>query len=270
VLRDDLPPEAEAQMVARFEEFRQAAETKAISGSTPSVLEYATRRWIFGNKALAFASAIMIVFGAAMHLGGRRSVLADSISLTKTSISVAQQLLRAGAMECEARISGGRASPAAWRIRWVSPDKTRIDILAAAGTQRTYWLQGEITAMSDDSHPMPVFLDVAQRLHDPLLGAILPLVSPEELARHISARWSLKHDGRQAGSATRTLKYHDPQFPADIELAIDDRTLLPSQLTQRRQDRAEGGVEAAWILEARFFWNISIDPALMAPGTGAR
>ncbi|MBM3788895.1 MAG: hypothetical protein FJW35_00935 [Acidobacteria bacterium] len=269
-LGDDLPPEAETRMAARLQEFRRATEGNAISRSAPFAPELAGGHWIFGSRLLACASAIIIMFGAALHLGGRRSVLADSISLTKTSISVAQQLRHATVMECRVKSSLGTSAPAAWRIRWVSPDKTRIDISEGDGTQRTYWLQGETTAMSGVSHPTATYLDVAQRLQDPLLSAVLPLVSPAELARHLSAAWSLKHDGRQDGRAAASLKYHDPQVPAEIELAVDDGTLLPSRLTRRRQDQSQTGVNAAWPLEAQFYWNVSVDPALMAPAAGAR
>jgi hypothetical protein len=270
VFSDELPPEAEAQMAARFQEFRQAARAKAQPRSAPSLREHAARRRAIGSQILAFASVIMIVLGAAMHLGGSRSVLADSISATKTSISAAQQLLRARAMDCRAQVSGGPAPPAAWRIRWVSPDKTRIDISAADGMRRTYWLQGKVTAMSDDSRPAPIFLDPAQRPRDPLLSAVLPLVSPGEMARHLSAIWSLKRGGGPDGGEDRVLKYHDPESSADVDLGLDGRTLLPSQLTLRRQDQPGRGLDAAWTLKARFAWGMSIDPALMVPGPGAR
>ena len=78
-LKDDLPPEAEARMNRSFFNLRRVIDrpeglaepdTRSRRGESHAPERWLWVRGTFGKQILAFSSAVMLVLGGVMHLGG--------------------------------------------------------------------------------------------------------------------------------------------------------------------------------------------------------
>jgi hypothetical protein len=125
-LKDDLSPEAEARMR------RQFLNLKRMLDRPEDVAERDTRTrrhvlnwpnswlracWAFRQEILAFASAVMLILGTVMQLGGGQSALAESIGRLKVMITVSEGLYRATSMDCTVMKPGAERESIQYRVR---------------------------------------------------------------------------------------------------------------------------------------------------------
>jgi hypothetical protein len=260
VLRDDLPADVESGMRKRLALFRRtldpagrpdAARSAGSRDSSFGLVRWLGRHQLFQKEVLACASAVMLAAGAAIHLGGYQNVLADSITLLKTSMSLTEQMRLAGTMECVMKAPVAGTEPATYHIRWLRDGRTRVDLQSERGAREVWWIsQGQVTGSGSDADlPQPV----------------QALLSPAGLAAKMEKSWQLQHaeDWHSRGR----LVFVDRQEPAVIEMRFDTNSRLPISMS-RKPSQSGGTVGMA--MTAEFTWNQPIAPELMIPQPKSR
>ncbi len=266
VLRDDLPPETELKMRERLSAFRRAVESSQDLHAAPgawlrgfgSVVEqWFSRLPVHPRKALAYMSAAMLAAGIAIHLGGYQSVLADSISLFNTSISIAGQIRLATSMECAITIPTAGAQIVNYHIRWVRGMGTRVDRESRSGIEETLWISQGHAAIGDFAQDSPGSTDKRDRGVPEIVREIL---SPADLASTMDEDWQVQPELNPR--RLERLVFIDRQDRAVVEVHVDRRALLPISLSWRPPGAEGPGSVAA---TASFVWNRRVDSELMIP-----
>ncbi len=261
VLQDDLPVDVEFRMRKRLASFRHALGSSKVDDREISAGLRERRAWVgrlqlrvgIRNRIFAYASAVMLAAGIIIHFGGYQNLLADSISLIKTSISLTGQLRRVDAMNCSITVNMAGARFTGMSIRWNRDGRTRVDISTPGGEAKTLWLvQGRVM--------VPTAPSVPAQAEPALLGLLEPfrsLFSPNDLARMLDEKCQLQPAGQSHG--THSLNYVDRQDRAGIEILFDRTSFLPLQLSRTSRDAGS----ADWI--ARFRWNRLEAPGQVVP-----
>ncbi len=267
VLRDDLPPETELKMRERLSAFRRAAKSSKTGYRAPrarlrgyaAVLElWLSRPLAHRKKVLAYVSAVMLAAGAVIHLSGYQSVLANSISLLKTKMSLASQIRLADSMECVISMPSNDAHMVTYHIRWVREGRTRVDVEARGGVRETLWIsQGQLTigGSISGSHGSPAAPVTS------IPETVRILLSPANMARKLDGDWQAQPGGKQQ-SPDRVV-FTDWQDRGVVEIHFDGRTFLPISLSRKQPPDTDGSGHTATTV--RFVWNLQVDPQLMIP-----
>ncbi len=263
VLKDDLSSEAEFRMRSRTAAFLRGLESSdaspAASGAGRWRRLFLFERWrplseFFWREALVCVSVVMLAAGAVIHLGGHQSVLADSISLLNTSVSLARQIRLADSMDCVIKLTAAGAGSSGYRVRWVRDNRTRVDVKSASGVEETLWIiHGHVTAAGSSPRANPV-----PDLPEPVRA----LLSPTDLARRLDGGWQMQ--SKVERRAPDELVFTDAQDGAVIELLFDRKSLLPISLSRQPRESRDRGATAT----ADLAWNLAIPPELMVPRPG--
>jgi hypothetical protein len=268
VLKDDLPSETEFRMKKRLDAFRSALESADDSRAAQS-RGRRTRPLVFAQchpqvgvlrrEVLACLSAAMLVAGVVIHLGGYQSLLANSISALKMSVSLTEQLRLARSMDCVISMPALGSSAPVYRIRWIRDGHTRMDVESPRGLERTLWIfQGSVTVFSYESGRSSA-TPPAPDLQEPLPA----LVSPNDLARRFSEIWQLQPEKKRHHGSS--LVFIDRRDGTVIEVDFDRNSYLPISLDIKPpKANGKGGPEGV-ATTAVFIWNQPIEPELLVP-----
>ena len=229
ILTDDLPPEAERAMKERLLRFREELGQTRVGPTA-----WLQLRWVFFREALARAAVLMISVGGFLHVAGPRSAMADTFSFLHSSVTVSEQIVRATSMECRARVRGEDGRSLNYTIRWIGPDRSRVEVRDGTTAVRTYSSTREI------------------KVADPLLEPVLDFLTPVALSDAIYEKWQPKRFGKRIGGKTTTLVYVNGRGETLLEMDVDLTTYLPRRINK-------GAVEA------QFNWNDAVSPELLVP-----
>jgi hypothetical protein len=268
VLRDDLPSEAEFRMRKRLAVLRRALESPGDSHAarsaeswrhTPVFEQWRPWRWLFRKEVLAYASAVMLAAGAVIHLGGYHSLLADSISLLKTSISLTEQMRLAGTMDCVINMPAAGTQVTTYHIRWVREGGTRVDVEFPRGIDETLWIiQGRVTIANTAVGSLKPAANPVPDLQEPVRA----LLAPADLARKLDGSWQLQPEKQHNPDR---LVFVDRQDRAVIEVHLDTKTFLPISLSRKPPEAGGRGGTGGVATTAEFTWNQPVAPDLMVP-----
>jgi hypothetical protein len=222
IFTEDLPPETERVMRERFVRFREDLGHTGCRRTKWFPLQRA-----FAREALALASVVLVSVGAFLHAGGHRSAMADTLSFLHLSVTVSERVLRAASMECKARVRSENGRSLNYTIRWLGPNRSRIDVHDGSVLVETY--------TSSQGFP----------LDDPLLEPVTDFLAPDTLSDAIYEKWRPKTFGMRIGEKTQTLIYVNGHGETLLEMDIDLTTYLPRRV---KKD----------VVEARFTWNESV------------
>jgi hypothetical protein len=270
VLKDDLPSETEFRLRKRLAAFRRALEPsddpRAVrsAGSRrrpPAFVQWLNRHRVFRKEALAYLSSVMLASGAMIHLGGFQSVLADSITLLKTSMSLTEQIRLARSMDCVVKMTSPGTQAAICHIRWVRDGGTRVDVESARGVDETLWItQGHVTVANLAAGLSKPTAYSTPGLQEPVIA----LLSPAELARRMDESWQLQPEKKQHNPDR--LVFNDRQDRAVIEIRFDRKSFLPTSLIWKPPEANGRAWSEAVPTTAELTWNQPIEPDLMVPG----
>jgi hypothetical protein len=268
VLKDDLPSETEFRMRKRMVVFRRALESSddphaarsARSWRFPPVFEqWRLRHWVFRKEVLAYVSAVMLAAGAVIHLGGCQSLLADSISLLKISMSLTEQMRLASSMDCVVKMPAAGTQATIYHIRWVRDGRTRVDVESPRGVDETLWIiQGRVTIANSAAGLSPAANPVPD-----LQETVMALLSPADLARRLDQSWQLQ-PGKKQHDPDR-LVFIERQNRAVIEVHLDRKSFLPISLSWKPPKANGKGGTGGVATTAEFTWNQPVAPELMVP-----
>jgi hypothetical protein len=262
MLKDDLPPEAEARMRRHF------CRLESVLGRAEAKVKSPRFQWahsMLRKEVLAFASAVMLIASGIMHLGGNQSVLAHSIGRVKIVLTVSAGLRRATSMDCTVLKPGDGDAQSSFHLRWTARVATRVDMEAGGRGARTLWIPDASvsTALYAGIASQPAATAAITR--DVLWQPALEYLTPVLLARHIEERYGLIETERRSGDGVDELLLVGQENGQAIELAVDEATYLPLTLKKYRLDPVRAGEERRCVEEVRFRWNQPIPRELFFP-----
>jgi hypothetical protein len=239
-----------------------ASEALAGSGEESSWID----RWLracgaFQQEILAFTSALMLILGVVMHIGGSQSVLADSMERLAEMATVSGSLHRATSMDCTLLKRDDGEETIGYRVRWNDSGITRIDMDSAKGTRRTMWISKETASVADHKG------EVRSMAISALPPELLPpteFLTPAILAQRMEG-YGLKHAERQGDAQSGELRFAGQEDQQAIEMSIDAKTGLPIRLKKYLPDSSLMGKKRGFLEDVRFQWNRPIPQELFVP-----
>ena len=91
VFKDDLPPDMQRSMKARFTQFRNTVDETYQTARWKNLFDLGNRpllRWIPAKEVLAFSSLLMMGMGGFLHVSGPRSAVAETMAFMNTSLAI--------------------------------------------------------------------------------------------------------------------------------------------------------------------------------------
>jgi hypothetical protein len=258
--RKPAPPGFAAKVFERI-------ESEALNKKTPRSFLRSWARGAFRQEILAFASAVMLILGVVMQLGGDQSVLADSIERLEVMITVSAGLYRVTSMDCTVLKPGAGGENSQYRVRWNAAGVTRVDMDSTNGTERTLWISKGTVSVADyegGAVRSTAIATMPSKWQPPM-----EFLTPTILAQHMEERYGLMQAGRQDGAGPDEFQLVGQENQQVIEIAIDARTYLPTTLKKYLPDSGRTGKERDCLEEVRFQWNKPIPQELLVPGSSA-
>ena len=209
--------------------------------------------WVLGafrKEVLIFASAVVLILSSVMHFGENQSALANSMSRLKVIIDVSSRLNRTASMDCSVLKSEAGGEKSSYRVRWNASGITRVDRKSTDGMQQTLWI-------SNTTVPP-----------DPVWQPAMEFLTPTILARHVEGAYGLMQAGQRDAPEPYEFLLVGRENQQVIEIAIDQRTYLPTTLRKYLPDSRTGEARNC-VLEVRFLWNRPVPEQLLIPQLAA-
>jgi hypothetical protein len=274
-LKDDLPPELENSMKKQLILFRKKIEQSEHRRREEA--NWTLRRLFHGGRlkwmnlmlkkqVLAPASIIMVVLGAVLQITNPSSVLAESISLLKTSIIVSDRVSHAESMECSIEMPAENEQYYEYFIQWLSPNLTRVQVKKPnQDIIKTMWISDDKITIADHATNILRKVEKVKQIDDPEFQHALNLLSPLDLVERMEGKWRLKHYKQHGDCERGTFTVAIPEEKTIMELTVDLCTFLPTSLKKSLADPREESGEGKILMNVNFKWNKSIPPQLMLP-----
>jgi len=274
-LKDDLPPELESRMKKQLILFREKMEQpqQQLREETNGALRRLFRaeglkwiKWMFKKQFLAPASIIMVVLGAVLQTTGPSSVLAESISLLKTSVIVSDRVSHAGSMECSMQVPAENEQHLKYSIHWLSPNLTRVQVKKPnQDTIKTMWISEEEITIADHETNIMRKVENVNQIDDQEFRHVLGLLSPLDLVERMEGKWRLKHYKQHGDCEWGTFTVAIPEEKTLLELTVDLCTFLPTNFKKFLADPKKESRDGKILMNVNFKWNTSIPTQLMLP-----
>ncbi len=263
-LKDDLPAEAEPRMKMRFAEFREKADEPGHRTATRPAKSWrklflpeyspAAVRWIFNRQALALLSVFMLAVGGFLQATGQRSVLAESLTSLRTSVSVAANTRQSGSMECRAHVAVEEGVPSDYVLRWIQPGMARVDVQKAGEVRETLWItDGEFIVTDHLKNTSQKFANLEQ-LRNSVFQPVMDFISPARLAGNMEHGWRLERFEQKAGSRQGTFIFLNHEKGTHLEMTVDLDSYLPIRISRLRPSTGKGG-PAEELMRLDFTWS---------------
>jgi len=274
-LKDDLPPESESRMKKQLMLFREKMEQseqqrrKETYGVLWRLFHGEGLKWmklVFKKQILASASIIMVVLGGVLQISGPRSVLAESISLLKTSVIVSDQVSHAGSMECSMQVPAENDQHLKYSIHWLSPNLTRVQVKKQnQNIIKTMWISEEEITIADHATNILGKVENVNQINDPEFKHALGLLSPLDLVERMEGKWRLKQYEQHGDCERGIFTVEIPEEKTFLELTVDLCTFLPTNFKKFLADPKKESGKGKILMNVNFKWNTSIPPQLMLP-----
>lgn len=274
-LKDDLPPELESSMKKQLILFRKKIEKpeqqrrEETNGALRRLFQWGGlkwMRWMLKKQVLAPASIIMVVLGAVLQITGPSSVLAESISLLKTSVIVSDRVSHAGSMECSMEVPAENEQYYEYFIQWLSPNLTRVQVKKPnQDIIKTVWISDDKITIADHATNILRRAEKVGQIDAPEFQHALGLLSPHGLVEQMEGKWQLKQYKQHGDCEWGTFTVAIPEEKTILELTVDLCTFLPTSLKKFLADPKKENGEGKILMNVNFRWNKSIPPQLMLP-----
>jgi len=274
-LKDDLPPELESRMKKQLKLFRekmdqpQQQRREETSGARRRLFQgegLKWMQWMFKKQVLAPASIIMVVLGAVLQITGPSSILAESISLLKTSVIVSDRVSHAESMECSMQVLAENEQQLKYSIQWLSPNLIRVQLIKQnQDIIKTMWVSEEEITIADHATNILRKVEKVEQIDDPEFQHALDLLSPLDLVEQMEGKWRLKQYSQQGDCESGTFTVAIPEEKTLLELTVDLCTFLPTNFKKFLEDPKKESGEGKILMDVNFKWNTSIPTQLMLP-----
>jgi hypothetical protein len=260
-LKDDLSPETEARMN------RQFLRIKHTLGRPESLAETEEWPWhgLFRKEILAVASAVMLIFGAVMHLSGSESVLAHSIEQLKVIVTITMSLNRAVSMDCTVLKPEAGGESASYHVLWRAKGDARVDMVSVGSTQ-TIWISDETISFAGSDGGEIRSMPLQTIAPGPAWQPAMEFRTPALLAKQMKEQYGLMQTGERSGAGSGEFLIAGHENGQAIEITVDAKTYLPKVLKKYAMDSSRTNGDRSCLMEVRFHWNQSIPGELFIPG----
>jgi|WetSurSiteA1Bulk_404760.scaffolds.fasta_scaffold02602_6 hypothetical protein len=260
-LKDDLPPEAEARMNCQF------LRLKSSPGQRGSLAEAEEWPWhgVFRKEVLAFASAILLILGAVMHLSGSQSALAHSIEQLKVIVTVTMSLNRAVSMDCTVLKPEAGGESASYHMLWRANGDARVDMVSA-GSAQTIWISNETISFAGSDGGSIRSMPLQTIAPGPVWQPAMEFRTPRLLAKHMEEQYGLMQTGERNGSGSGEFLITGRENGQAVEITLDAKTYLPKVLNKYSLDSDRKNGDRIPLVEVQFHWNQPISDGLFVPG----
>jgi hypothetical protein len=272
-LKDDLTSELESRMKKQLILFREKMEQsgrvrrKETNRALWGLIHgegLKGMKWMFKKQVLASASIIMVVLGAVLQITGPRSVLAESISLLKTSVLVSDEMSRAVSMEYSMQVPAENGQSFEYYIQWISSNLTRVQIKKPnQNIVKTMWISEEEITIVDHAANIMRKVKKIKQINDPQFQPVMGLLSPVDVMERMDGKWQLKQYTQRGDCEMGTFTIAIPEEKTFMEFTIDLCTFLPTNfkkfLAYPTEEKGDGKI----LMNVNFKWNTPISPQLM-------
>jgi hypothetical protein len=260
-LKDDLPPEAESTMNRQFLNLQRTLDRPE---SLTEADEWSWMRGLFRKEILALASAVMLILGVVMQLGGSQSALAHSIEQLKVIVTVSMSLNRAAFMDCTVMKLGAGGENSSYHVRWRAPGDARMDMVSGDGAQ-TIWISNETISFADSDGGVLRSMPIKTMTLGPVWQPALEFTTPTLLAKHMEEQYGLMQTGERRGAGSGEFLIVGREDGQAVEITVDARTYLPKVLKKYALDSGRTNGDRVCLTEVRFLWNQPIPRELFVP-----
>ncbi len=215
----------------------------------------------FQQEILAFASALMLILGVVLQLGGSQSVLADSIERIAVMATVSGSLHRATSMDCTVIRPGAGDESSEYRVRWNAAGVTRVDMDSAKATKRTIWISKETASLTEYKGELRSMAISALPLE---YQTPTEFLAPAILAQRMEG-YGLTRAEHQSDAQPGELRFAGREDRQTIEMSVDAKTGLPIRLNKYLPDSSRTGKKRDLLEEVRFQWNKPMPRELFVP-----
>jgi len=223
-------------------------------------------RWIFNKQSLAFLSIFMLAVGGFLQATGHRSVVAESLTSLRTSVSVADRVRQSGSMECRMQMAAKEGAPLDYVIRWIPPGIARVDVQKAGEVRETLWITNGDLAVIDHQKNMSQKFARLEQLKDSVFQPVLAFLSPAVIAENMDQRWQLERFEQETGSHQGTFTFVEHEKGFFLKMTVDLDSYLPIRISRLHPSTEKGG-PAEELMRLDFTWNQPDSSQWMIPET---
>ncbi len=225
-LTGDVPPriEDDLRVIMRRSWRRLGAEARRV--------EAPRLRWAVAvsQPLLATAALSLLAAGGAMQAAGAPRAVAESLSMTQTSILVSRALSRAAAMEGTVETRDERGARVRVRVTWRPGEATTLRIEGGEVTTETRLPAREPGASVLDLRAARTRAAVVDAgLGDPAVRPVENYFSPRGLVDLLAGTWALG-ESRVAGMQRYLVESRTR--PVRLRVLVDERTHLPANIEE--------------------------------------
>jgi hypothetical protein len=274
-LKDDLPPEIESEMKKQLVLFREKMEQseqqcrKETKGALWRLFHgegLKGMKWMFKKQVLASASIIMVVLGALLQITGPRSILAESISLLKTSVLVSDEVSRAVSMEYSMQMPAENGQHFEYSIQWLSSNLTKVQIKKPnQNIVKTMWISEEEITIADHTTKTVRKVKKIKQINDPQFQPLLGLLSPLDVVEQMEGKWRLKQYKQHGDCEMGTFTIATPEEKTYLEFTVDLCTFLPTNFKKFPLYPTKENGKGKILMNVNFKWNTPIQSQLLLP-----
>jgi len=262
VLKDDLPPEAEARMGQQFLNLKRTLDPH---GSLAEA-EWPWMHWrLFRREILAFASAVMLILGIVMQLNGSQSALAHSIEQLKVVVTISMSLNRAAFMDCTVIKPEAEGENTSYHVLWRANGDARMDMVSA-GVVQTIWISDGTISFADSDEGSIRSVPLKTIAPGPVWQPAMEFRTPALLATLMEERYGLMQTGERHSAGSDEFLIVGREDRQVVEITVDARTYLPKLLKKYAPDSGRTNGDRICLMEVRFHWNQPISGELFVPG----
>jgi len=262
VLKDDLPPEAEARMGQQFLKLERTFDRLDSSAESN---EWPWMHGLFRREILAFASAVMLILGIVMQLSGSQSALAHSIEQLKVIVTVSVSLNRAVFMDCTVMKPEAGGESTSYNVLWRANGDARMDMVSAGGAQ-TIWISDGTISFADSDGGSIRSMPLKTIAPGPVWEPAMEFRTPALLTKLIEERYGLMQAGERRSTGSDEFVIVGSEDRQAVEITVDARTYLPKLPKKYAPDSGRTNGDRICLMEVRFHWNQPISGELFVPG----
>jgi hypothetical protein len=262
-LKDDLPSEIEARMSRQFLNFKRALDQP---GCLAAAAAWSWMHGLLRKEILAFASAILLILGIVMQIGGPQTVLAHSIERLKVVAAISMSLNRAAFMDCTVTKPGANGESISYRVLWRANGDARVDMVSG-GSQQTMWISGESISLTSSDGGSIHSIPLTTIALGPGWQPAMEFRTPALLAKNMEEQYGLMQTGAKSGAESGEFLVVGREERQAVEITVNAKTYLPKVLKKYALDSGGLNKSRLCLVDVRFHWNQPSPGELFVPGS---
>lgn len=259
VLKDDLPPGVEHNML---DQLRQFQDRLGAERSRPRISA------VLLKAALVAAGVLMVLIGGFLQAAGRQNIMTENISLVGMTVRVSDLVANSTSMLCSVELQQENGETRGYLVRWLSPGLLRVDVRPThQEASHTIWKSEEETVVVDYAEGSVQEFNNMDSLIDPVIPSLIALLTPERLSEVLYGEWQLRRQQKAGACEWKTFAVIPPHTGDFMEMTVDLCAYLPIEIQKQVLILNEGNFFHKGKLKIKLQWNAPIQPQDMVPSS---